>query len=233
MHDFDHGRLLSTIEALRKDIPAQTQIVLNVGDFDAALARELKAAGANGAYHILRLREGTDTALDPARRRKTVTAIREAGLDFYYCCEPIGPEHSSRELVEQMFFGIEQECFQHAAMRRVYVPGTPLTANGQITERRLAQIVAVVALASLACPGIRSIAVHEPNQMGLSAGANTIYAETGANPRDTDQDTSAHRGLDMPACRTMLYETGFTSLVRGDGETIPLTLESLLQTAEA
>ena len=94
MHEFDVGNLLGIVARLRKEIPQQTQIVLNIGDFDGAQARELKAAGANGAYHILRLREGIDTKLDPANRRKTMEVIRAAGLDFYYGCEPVGPEHT-------------------------------------------------------------------------------------------------------------------------------------------
>lgn len=225
MHDFDLDRLLPIIDAVRKSLPGETQIVVNIGDFDLAQARTLRTAGVNGAYHVCRLREGVDTALDPAARQKTFSVIREAGLDFYYCCEPIGPEHSSAELVEQLFLGIEYGCFQHAAMRRVYVPGSPLALRGQITEQRLAQVVAVVALATLGCAQTQNIAVHEPNLLGLAAGANAVYAETGANPRDTQADTSVNRGLDMGACRKMLYEAGFSALLRGDNSSIKLDLE--------
>jgi biotin synthase len=84
--------------------------------------------------------------------------------------------------------------------------------------------VAVVALATLACPETRNIAVHEPNLLGLAAGANVVYAETGANPRDVAADTSANRGIDMAAARKMLYEAGFAALKRGDGESIRLDL---------
>ena len=136
-------------------------------------------------------------------------------MDLYYCCEPVGPEHSAEELVEQMFTGIEEGCFQHAAMRRVAVPGTPLSRHGQITERRLAQVVAVVALATLTCPQTRNIAVHEPNLLGLAAGANVVYAESGANPRDTASDTAANRGLSVTDCREMLTEAGFGAVLRG------------------
>ncbi|HOD84202.1 MAG: biotin synthase [Planctomycetes bacterium ADurb.Bin126] len=227
MHEFDLDRLLETVSAVRGELPSHTQIVVNVGDFDLSQALEMRACGVNGAYHVCRLREGLDTALDPDRRKKTFRVIKDAGLDFYYCCEPVGPEHSSGELVEQMFLGVEYGCFQHAAMRRVAVSGVPLTRNGQITERRLAQVVAVVALATLACPETRNIAVHEPNLLGLAAGANVVYAESGANPRDTQADTSLNRGLDMAACRKMLYEAGFTALQRGDASTIALDLASL------
>ena len=155
----------------------------------------------------------------------------DEGLDFYYCCEPIGPEHSAEEMVDQMFMGIDYGCFQHAAMRRVYLPGAPLAHHGQITERRLAQVVAVVTLATLACPETQSIAVHEPNLLGLAAGANTVYAETGANPRDVERDTSGNRGIDMVACRKMLYESGFASLRRGDGAEFGLDLDYLQRTS--
>ena len=168
MHTFDFDRLLQVVTAARTELPAHTQIVMNIGDFDRVQAGELKAAGVNGAYHVLRLGEGRDTALDPAQRKATINGIRDAGLDFYFCCEPIGPEHTPDELVEQMFVGIDYGCFQHAAMRRVAVPGSPLAPYGQITEHRLAQITAVVALAALNAPETKNIAVHEPNLIGLT-----------------------------------------------------------------
>ncbi len=232
MHEFDLDYFLQVVERIRREIPAHTQIVVNIGDFDIEQGERLADAGVNGAYHVRRLREGKDTSLEPEEREKTIATIRQAGLDFYYCCEPIGPEHTPAELVEQMFLGIRHGCFQHAAMRRVFVSSAPLSVNGQITERRLAQVVAVITLASLACPETKNIAVHEPNLLGLAAGANVVYAETGANPRDIEDDTSQNRGLDICACRKMLYEAGFTALLRGDGTSIPLDLEYVQRTSE-
>jgi biotin synthase len=227
MHTFEFDRLLHMVKAVRQTIPPQTQIVVNIGDFDSNQAQQLKEAGVNGAYHVCRLREGVDSDLNPEDRKQTFRVIKDAGLDFYYCCEPIGPEHSPQELVDQLLLGIEYGCFQHAAMRRVYLPSSPLSGHGQITELRLGQVVAVVALASLGCPVTDNIAVHEPNLIGLTSGANVVYAETGANPRDVATDTSSHRGLDMAGARKMLYEAGFTSLRRGDNKTLPLTLDSM------
>jgi biotin synthase len=223
MHDFSYDHLVEMIHAVRKCIPPQTQIVVNIGDFNAAQANELREAGVQGAYHVCRLREGTDTSLAPEERKKTFKTIRDAGLDFYYCCEPIGPEHTSAELVEQMFLGIEYGCFQHAAMRRVAIPGLPLSTRGQISELRLGQIVAVVALATLECRETRNIAVHEPNLIGLTSGANVVYAESGANPRDMATDTAANRGLDLTNCRKMLYEAGFAMLRCNATTTRPLS----------
>ncbi len=227
MHDFDFHNFLGIIEDVRTCVSPKTQIVVNIGDFDRLQAKKLRDAGVHGAYHVCRLREGTDTALSPDQRKATFRTIRDAGLDFYYCCEPIGPEHTPEELVEQMFLGIEYGCFQHAAMRRVWVPGLPVSNRGQITELRLAQVVAVVAIATLGCKETKNIAVHEPNLIGLTSGANVVYAETGANPRDTVADTAANRGLDMVGARKMLYEAGFTALSLGDGSTVSLDLEYL------
>jgi biotin synthase len=227
MHDFEFDSLLGVIGGVRACIPSRTQIVVNIGDFDRSQAEQLRTAGVHGAYHVCRLREGIDTALSPDERKKTFRTIRDAGLDFYYCCEPIGPEHTPEELVDQMFLGFEYGCFQHAAMRRVWVPGLPVSNRGQITELRLAQVVAVVALASLNCKETQNIAVHEPNLLGLTSGANVVYAEMGANPRDTVADTATHRGLDMAGARKMLYEAGFSSLQLGDGSSVCLNFPSL------
>lgn len=208
-HAFDMERLAAVVGAVRARIPRQMQLVLNVGDFNLTQARALKQAGADGAYHICRLREGIDTGLSPLARKDTLRAIRDAGLDLYYCCEPIGPEHTSEELVEQLFIGVEAGCVQHAAMRRVPVPGSSMEGRGQISELRLAQVVAVVALASLASPETQSIAVHEPSLIGLASGANAIWAETGSNPRDAVNAAQARRGRDVEQCKRMLFEAGF------------------------
>lgn len=218
MHEFDYENLLHTVRTVRERLSHQPQIVINIGDFDRRQADELRAAGVNGAYHVQRIREGKDSDLDPQERIKTIRVIKEAGLDWYYCCEPVGPEHSPQELVDQMFLGVEYECFQHAAMRRVYFPTSPLAHHGQISELRLAQITAVVALASMGCAETKNIAVHEPNLIGLTSGANVVYAEAGANPRDTEEETSEHRGRDIATCKTMLYEAGFENLLTASGE---------------
>jgi biotin synthase len=230
MHDYNIDVLLNAVEIVKKNIPSHTQIWVNVGDSNINAFKALKKAGVKGAYHVCRLREGIDTDLDPKARRATMEAIISAGLDLYTCCEPIGPEHSPEELVENIFIGIELGCFQHAAMRRVAVPGAPLAELGQITELRLAQIVAVITLATLTTKSLRYLSVHEPNQAGLLAGANVVTAESGANPRDTGIETSKSRGFRMGNCRKMLFDAGFTSLRKGDESMIPLDFEYLKKT---
>jgi biotin synthase len=225
MHTFDEKRIIQTVEAVRNVIPASTNIVLNMGDFSFATAKKLAAAGVSGMYHVLRLREGCDTKLEPEDRRKTIKAIKDAGLDWYYCCEPIGPEHTAEELADRIFLGLEYECFQHAAMRRVTFPGSPLSARGMISELRLAQIVAVTLLAMISNPTLQAFAVHEPNAISLTSGANSLYAEAGANPRDISENTKSGRGLDTLACKRMFAETGFDFLYNAHQEMFKIQLD--------
>ena len=175
---------LKSVELARKIAPPTTQIWANVGDTTLEGYQALHEAGVTGIYHVCRLREGIDTDLRPEDRIKSMHNALEAGLELYTCCEPIGPEHSVDELVDNIFIGIEMDIYQHAAMRRVAVPGAPLAHYGQISELRLAQIVAVIALASATVPTMAYMGAHEPNELCYTAGANIITAESGANPRD-------------------------------------------------
>ncbi|HON48878.1 MAG TPA: hypothetical protein PLZ60_14120, partial [Kiritimatiellia bacterium] len=59
--------------------------------------------------------------------------------------------------------------------------------------------------------------------LGLTAGANAICAESGANPRDLEKETLGRRGRDVNACRTMLYEAGFERFLISPVESISLT----------
>lgn len=230
MHDYDMDHYLKCVEVARKLVSPATQIWANIGDTSLDGYRQLKAAGVTGVYHVCRLREGIDTALDPKDRIQSMHHALEAGLELYTCCEPIGPEHSVDELVENIFIGIEMEIFQHAAMRRVAVPGSPLAKFGQISELRLAQIVAVIALAGITVPTMAYMGAHEPNELCYTSGANIITAESGANPRDNSDDTAKNRGMDMARCRKMMFECGFDFLRRGDESKIPLTFDYLVQT---
>ena len=47
---------------------------------------------------------------------------------------------------------------------------------------------------------------HEANILGATTGANLFWAEVGANPRDTEVETSESRGANVAACRQMLKE---------------------------
>ena len=230
MHDYDLDFFLETAKATRELLPNSSQLWANVGDSPLENFQEMKKVGIKGIYHVCRIGEGTYTDLKPENRIQTIKNAIDAGLEVYSCCEPIGPEHTLEEIVDNIFIPIELNCLQHAAMRRVAVPGSPLAKYGQITELRLAQIVAVVALAYLSNPNTRFIGVHEPNKIGYTSGANIITAESGANPRDTKEDTAKNRGFHMSDCRKMLYDSGYTKILKGDNSTVTLNLDYLIKT---
>jgi biotin synthase len=225
MHKYDLAFFLKAVQIARREAPPSTRIVSNIGDTDYEAFAEMKAAGLDSVYHVCRLGEGKYTTLHPARRWNTLENAKKAGLDLLDTLEPIGPEHTSDELLEHIFRVIDLECLITGAMKRVPVPGTPFAATGTVTDFRISQIIAVEALATLRMKRYPNFLIHEPGPLGLISGANLISAETGVNPRDTAGDTSQGRGLDVDACRRMLYEAGFTHLRCGDDTLVALTPE--------
>ncbi|MEG1744524.1 MAG: radical SAM protein [Ruthenibacterium sp.] len=201
--EFPQEDFLEYGRAVRAVLPDAMRLVANVGDFDAAYALRLKAAGFTGVYHICRLREGIDTCAAPEMRIRTMDAVRDAGLSLYYCVEPIGPEHTNEELADEMLRMRDYPVDVMAVMKRIAVPGTPLSQNGEISAARLAQICAVTTLVSRPK---RAMCVHEPDELCLMAGANQIYAECGCNPRDLEKDTKNGRGFSTAAARTLLQK---------------------------
>ncbi len=230
MHEYNLESFINTVCQSRQLVPPTTQIWANVGDSSLDAFRAMKQAGVDGVYHVCRINEGIDTKLKPEDRIQTMKNALDAGLQLYTCCEPIGPEHTIDQLVDNIFIGIEMGIVQHAAMRRVAVPGAPLAHLGQISELRLAHIVATIALCSVTVPTMAYMGVHEPNALGYISGANIITAESGANPRDCHKDTAKNRGMDMANCRKMLFECGFQNIRKGDESKIPLDLNYLIQT---
>lgn len=204
--EYPPDQLLEVARTVRAAIPPYTALVANTGDFDLPYALALKAAGFTGAYHIVRLREGRDTALSPQLRVRTLDAIAEAGLRLYYCLEPIGPEHSYPELVTEMMRARQYHVDVMAAMRRVNVPGSRMEARGMVDDFEYAKIIAVTRLVTM--PRI-SMNVHEPLSIGMLAGVNQLYAEIGVNPRDRSQHTERSRGYSVDAVSRMLADAGY------------------------
>lgn len=227
MHRFGFDWFLNYVSQMRKHIPAETQLLANVGDMSVDQMNSLRSAGMTGAYHVVRLGEGRDTRLTPAQRLATIERLRAAGLDWYNSCEPMGPEHTPEEIVEQIFMGLDLGPCQHAVMRRFPVPGSPLFRHGRLPLARQAQVVAVVALATLETPTVRSIAVHESNVLGLMSGANALYPEAGepTDASDVADDAAQDKEgfssalwrrsqeITTADCRTMLAEAGFDSVM--------------------
>ena len=177
--EYDPEKFREVGRAVRARIPADIAMGANTGDFDEDYAEKLKAAGYTGAYHIVRLGEGRDTALIPEDRIKTLDAIKASGLRLYYCLEPIGPEHTYDELATEMLRARDYDVEVMAAMRRVSVAGTPFEERGMVDDFEYAKIVAVCRLVSM--PAV-SMNVHETHTLAMLGGVNQLYAEIGVNP---------------------------------------------------
>jgi len=194
--NFDFDEFLKIGREVRTALGPEVVLLANTGDFGREGAEELRQAGFQGIYHAVRLREGKVTLIKPEIRLRTIRAAQEAGLVIATCVEPVGPEHSVEELTEMTLL-----IFSGAA-RRIPIPGTVLACEGIVSEAEMALTLAVVRLGighdvPLNC-------THEPNGMGVLAGASILWAEEGSNPRDVQKQTS--RGCSVEGCQTILRE---------------------------
>jgi biotin synthase len=189
---------------VKNSLQPETVLIANCDDFSLKQGRQLKEAGFAGIYHALRLGEGKDSTIPPARRLQTFRHAEEAGLVLGTCLEPVGPEHTIEELVEKTIITREANPAYSGAARRIPIPNTELCRYGLVSELRMAHILAVVRLA-LGC-AIPGNCTHEPNVIGAAAGANLFWAETGSNPRDTEKETEGKRGLTVADCRRIFRE---------------------------
>ena len=234
MHRFGFQWFHDLCVEIKKHVPDGFEILSNVGDIGMDKLKALKEAGVSGAYHVCRLREGKDSCMEPNARRSTIERIIDAGLSWYNMCEPIGPEHTPEELAEQIWIGLEYECTQHGAMQRFPVPGSPLYDKGQISENRLGQIVAVIALATIGHKQLKSIAVNVSNITGLFSGANAFFPETGEPDEEEIKRMEKENGKGFSTalwrqsneistfdCRNMMKSAGFTGLMNTNGNPSP------------
>jgi len=204
--DYPIDELLNIAKQVKEILPDSIKFVANIGDFDNTTALKLKKAGFTGIYHIHRLREGIDTSIKPEVRIETLDAIKNAGLDLYYCLEPIGPEHTYEEMIDEMLRARDYKVDVMAVMRRVAVQNTPLFEKGQITAVELSKIAAVTRIVTRPK---RSMNAHETTQMSLICGVNQLYAEYGANPRDSISNTEHSRGLTVENVRQLLIDAEY------------------------
>lgn len=207
---FDMGQFIETSQEIRRSLLPETVMIANVGDEYAANAKTLVTAGYHGVYHAIRLREGIDTTISTTRRFESIRAFQEAGLAVGTCVEPIGPEHTNEELADLILFTAFLYPAFSGAARRIPISGTPLAARGMISELRMAQIVAITRLAMPR--SVRGNCSHEPGTAPIMGGANLLWAEVGANPRDTKENTEEGRGHSVPAIRELFRETEWQTL---------------------
>lgn len=202
---FSFEKFARSVAAIREALPPETPLIANVGDAYADHADEMRSLGICGVYHAVRLGEGKDTAILPRRRLDSMEKFRGAGLQLGTCVEPIGPEHSNREIAEMIRFTADLEPVFSGAARRIPLPGTSMGALGTIPEIRLAQVVAITRLA-MPHSTVANCA-HEPGTLVAMGGASFFWAEMGANPRDTKEKTEEGRAHNVKELAAMFWET--------------------------
>lgn len=199
---YSFERLLEIGGLLKRAV--RTPLVANTRDITHREGEKLLEAGFVGAYHALRAGEGRDTPFKPEKRLRTIGVLRDVGLLWMNCVEPVGPEHPLEEIVHLMFLAKEQGAVYSGVMRRINFPGSPMEPHGMISEREMARMVAVSRLVMADTP--RAHCTHEPNTAALMAGANLFFPEVGASPRDGEADTGKGRGKGIEACRRIQRE---------------------------
>lgn len=202
--DYSFAKYIEISREIRRSLRPETILVANVADFDAKQAKMLKDCGFSGIYHAVRFGEGVITRIPAERRLETFRNAKEAGLLLGTCVEPVGTEHTIKELLEKTIITRDAKPVYSGAARRIPIPETQLADRGIVSEARMAHILAVVRLAlGYDVPGN---CTHEPNVIGAAAGANLLWAEAGSNPRDTENSTEDQRGMTVSECIRILKE---------------------------
>ena len=200
-------RICDLARKIRSEIADEKFILsVNMGELSVDDVKRLKECGINNAYHTLHLREGVDTPFRPETRLRTMANIKAGGLNLSCGVDPIGIEHTNRELAENIVVLREQEPRSICSMMRVNPKGTPVGDLPEISENRHAQIAAVIRFASK-----NNVSAVPPNRKAMMWGANGTAIGTGANPRDSvhDKDTVGKWRFSFEDTRQMFKDTGY------------------------
>ena len=199
---YPFSRLLEIGRRLSREV--KVPLVANARDINHSEGEQLLDAGFVGFYHAVRLGEGIDTPFDPQRRIQTIRVLNDVGLQWMNCVEPVGPEHSAEEIVDLMLLARQEKATYSGIMRRINFPGSPKEPLGMISERRMAQLVAISRL--VMGTTVKAHCTHEPHSLSLVAGANLFFPEVGSSPRDGQADTGKGRGNSTERCGALLRE---------------------------
>lgn len=209
-------RLADMIRAIRTRVPGVYELGLNIGEFDLETANWLHRCGVDFIYHSLRLGEGRDTRFDPQTRIDTLRAVQASPLKLVFLVEPVGVEHTNEEIAALCLLAADCDVIVSGAMARIPVPGTPLGTLPQLSEARLAQIIAVTRLACGA--HVPDICVHPGTQLAMEFGANVTVIETGSVPRDACCCAGGKwNGFDAPKAKALFEKAGYTVHAAAEG----------------
>lgn len=193
---------------IKENVKGEYELGLNVGEFDDDLAKRMRDVGLEFIYHTLRLREGIDTRFNPAERLATLDAVNKSALNLVSLVEPLGVEHTNEEIADTFLTAMKYGATVTGCMERIPVKGTPLGKYPAISEKRLAQVIAVTRLAA----GFHApdICVHRASELAMEWGANVTVVETGAIPRDTCCSSKGEwRGFDPSTAKKWFRSKGY------------------------
>jgi len=196
---------------LKPMMGSHAKLVANTGCQTEAHWRELRAAGFDGIYKTMRLREGVDTPFAPAERMDSILAAKRAGLEIFALLEPVGPEHTAQELYEviDMLRNVIRPTLV-GAMARVPVTGSPMEHLGRISDDYLADLTAIIVLAVLpALDECRIVCSHPASPLLVEAGVNAMVVECGAIPRDTHFASHLWTGFTPADVWQLLEKAGY------------------------
>ncbi|MDO4841503.1 MAG: hypothetical protein Q3982_02355 [Phoenicibacter congonensis] len=174
------------VQTVREIIDPDMPLLINFDDMSAEDVRLYHEAGANGAYHAVRMREGIDTKIPVERRFETIHNLVNEGMTISTCVEPVGPEHTPEELTEATLRCLSYPSVSAGIGKRITVPGTLMEPRGELNDFISAKNVAIYRLAAGKKP-ILNCSASTP--LTAAAGANLNWAEMGSNPRDTVKKT--------------------------------------------
>lgn len=206
---YSFTKLLEVGKLLKNTV--SVPLVANTRDITHKEGEQLLEAGFVGAYHAVRLGEGRDTPLKVQKRIQTIKVLKDVGLHWMNCVEPVGPEHEITEIVDRMFMARRYEATYSGVMRRINFPGSPMEKFGMITEREMARMVAVSRL--VMGDVARAHCTHEPHTASLMAGANLFFPEVGSNPRDGAEQVEGGRGKSIKLTQKIQMEMGMDPLL--------------------
>ena len=204
---YDPNSLGKIIKSIREAVPGDYELGCNIGELEEADAEYMYECGGRIAYHCIRLREGVDTRFRVEDRVHTVEVIRDSKMKLGFWVEPMGVEHTNEEIAEKILETLHYQTDVCGVMARVPVAGTPFENVPMISEKRMAQITAVL---RLACGRtVKDICTHPASELAVRYGANVITLETGAIPRDADFQEEYWKGLHIDEVKEWLNQNEY------------------------
>ena len=182
-------RYLDMIRLVRATVRDDMPIMANCGDMTLEQVEALREAGAQAVYHALRLGEGRLTDIDPAVRKKTISNIKQAGLRFMSCVEPVHQQVDPQELLDHMRYVAGLEPFASGVGILHQVQGTAMEHVPGISRARSQYLACVFRL--IAGESIRYGA----------GGKNTMWVNAGKNARSENDYASSTEYLTLQVKR--------------------------------